>query len=141
MSKILLFQPKNRDVHLLVGGKVCEYETCEEAIKREVLEELGYTVVDLSLLAISEEFVHDKNFDNQQMNVIYKGIYEGDTSIKEFHGLEGDRATYKWVDVKDIENYNIYPSKTKEIVKDLSRTYHIVENLLDKNVDSKNGKC
>ena len=43
MSKILLFQPKNRHVHLLVGGKVCEYETSEEAIKREVLEELGIT--------------------------------------------------------------------------------------------------
>lgn len=130
MTKVLVFQAKGREAHLLVGGKVHEYEESIDALKREVKEELGWSLIDISLLAISEELVHDKGLNHHQINLIYKAIYTGDIKEQEFHGLEGEWIRFKWIDVEKIENYKIYPTKIKEIIKDPNKMYHIVDNLI-----------
>ena len=58
--KILLFYGNNVDYYILPGGKVHELEKSEEAIKREIIEELGLNNLKFDLVGISEEIVKDK---------------------------------------------------------------------------------
>lgn len=131
-SKVLLFNVEGRDFYLLMGGKIEQLEESIEAIKREVKEELGFENIDYSFLGVSEEFVHAKGFYNQQLNLIYKGIYHGDIIETKFKGLEGDWINFEWIDVDKIDNYKIYSNRIKEIIKKPNRQFHIIENFIKK---------
>ena len=129
-SKVLLFNVEGRQFYLIPGGKVHELEESVDAAKREVKEELGWENLDYSFLAISEEMVNDKGYHNQQINLIYKAIYQADIVETKFKGLEGDWINFEWVDVKNIDSYDVYPSSVKDMVRDPNRIYHTVENLI-----------
>lgn len=128
-SKILLFNVEGRSVYLIPGGKVAQKEKSIDAIKREIKEELGLKISDLKLLAVSEEFVNDKGYSNQQINFIYQGVYNEPISKIKFKGLEGEWINFEWVDVNNLENVNLHPKSIKNIVKNSDRVYHIVEDL------------
>ena len=129
-SKVLLFNVTGRSFYMLPGGKINELEESIDAIKREVKEELGWKHLEYKFLGISEEFVNDKGYNNHQINLIYKGIYKNKIDKEEFKGLEGDWINFKWVDVKDINNYKIYPNIVNEMVKDSNKIHHSVDNLI-----------
>ena len=132
-DKVLLFKVKDRDFYLLPGGKVERFDSSLNSLKREMKEELGedYSKINFVFLGISEEFVYDKGLNNHQINIMYKGVYESEISDLVFNGLEGDWVSFEWVDIKDFDDVIIYPSKLKEIVKNPSDIYHVVESLED----------
>lgn len=132
MNKVLLFNVEGRKVHMLPGGKAQQLEESLDAVKREIKEELGWDNLEYSFLCVSEEFVHDKGYDNQQINLIYKAIYNGEITEDTFKGLEGDWINFKWVDIEKIDEYDLYPALVKEMVKDPNRIYHSVNNLIKK---------
>lgn len=59
-TKILLFYGNDMDYYMLPGGKVNQLEKSEDAIKREIIEELGFNNLKFDLVGISEEIVKDK---------------------------------------------------------------------------------
>ena len=131
-SKVLLFNVEGRKIFMLPGGKIGELEESIDAAKREIKEELGWENIEYKFLGISEEFVIDKGYNNQQINLIYKGIYNNDIDKIDFKGLEGDWINFKWIDIKDIDSYKIYPNIVKEMVKNSNNIYHSVDNLIKK---------
>ncbi len=133
LSKVLLFNVEGRQFYLLPGGKIHQLEESLDGIKREISEELGWENIDYSFFGISEEYVTDKGCDNHQINLIYKGIYKDDIKEEQFKGLEGDWANFRWVDVKDIDNYNIFPEFTKRVIKEPNKMFHTIDNLIKKN--------
>lgn len=128
-TKVLLFNVEGRRFYMIPGGKINQKEESIDAIKREIKEELGYTNIDFSFLAISEEFVFDKGFYNQQINLIYKGISKDEIKETKFKGLEGNWINFEWIDIANIDNYEIYPNQIKEAIKNPNKIYHYVENL------------
>lgn len=128
-TKILLFNVEGREDFFLVGGKVSQKEESIDAIKREISEELGYKDLDFTLLGVSEEFVEAKGYYNQQINLIYQTIYKDDITETRFKGLEGDWINFEWVDIKNLDTYNIYPHQIKEAIKTPNKIYHFIENL------------
>ncbi len=114
---------------MLPGGKVEQKEESLQAIKREIEEELGYKDLKYSFLAISEEFVEAKGYYNQQLNLIYQGIFEGNINKPNFKGLEGDWINFEWIDVDKINNYKIVPNEIKKAIINPNKIYHFVENL------------
>ena len=69
-TKILLFHPLQRKVYMLPGGKVEQLEKTEDAIKREIIEELGWEL-DFDFIGISEEFLYNKDEKTQFINDIF----------------------------------------------------------------------
>lgn len=128
-TKVLLFNVEGRSFYMLPGGKVNQKEESIDAIKREIKEELGYENIDFSFLAISEEFVIDKGFYNQQINLVYQGILNETIEELKFKGLEGDWINFEWLDISNIDNYEIYPNGIKEAIKNPNKIYHYTENL------------
>ena len=128
-SKILIFNINERDFYLLPGGKINELEESSEAIKREIKEELGWDNIDYKFLGICEEIVNFKGYDNHQIDLIYKGIYKGKIETFGFKGNEGDWINFKWINIDDIDQYNIYPNIVKEMVKEKNdKNYHSISN-------------
>ncbi len=132
MTKLLVFQAHGKNVHLLVGGKMHEKEKSFDALKRELKEELGWEITEATFLAISEEFIPDQNAFLQQINFIYKVICNQDAYPLEFHGLEGDWITFKWIDIEEIDHYKIYPAMVKKMVRNPEKVYNFVDDLIEK---------
>lgn len=126
LNKVLLFTMKDKNFYMLIGGKIKELETSIEAIKREIKEEIDININNIELVCLSEEFVNANGFNNHQINIIYKGIYNGKIKDNKFIGLEGDWCSYEWLDIDKINNYEIYPHIVKEIVENPNKNYHSI---------------
>lgn len=130
LSKVLLFNVEDTDFYMLPGGRIEELEESIHAVKRELKEELGWDNITYTFLALSEEFVNDKGYDNHQINIIYKGIYNDEIKENKFKGLEGDWINFEWVNVSDIHQYKIFPKGIHEIIDGSSNSNHLVNNLI-----------
>lgn len=129
-TKVLLFNCEGRKIYLLPGGKVSQKEKSLEALKREIKEELGYDNIEYKFLGVSEEFVKDKGFYNQQIDLIYQGIYKDDILENNFKGLEGDWINFEWIDINKLDNYDIHPQSIKQAIKNPDKIYHFVDDLI-----------
>lgn len=129
-NKILLFKIEGRDFYMLPGGRIEELEESTDAIKREIKEELGWENLEFSFLALSEEFVNDKGYNNHQLNIIYKAIYKEHINKLKFKGLEGDWINFEWADIEKIEQYKIFPASIEKIILNKDSTNHFVDNLI-----------
>ena len=125
-NKILIFQTEGKNYYLLPGGRVEQKESSNEAIKREIREELGWNL-DFEFLAFSEEFIDYNNQNIQRINVIYKATYNDETNLNIFKGLEGDWINFKWINIKELNDYNIYPKNIKSIITNPNKIYHFIE--------------
>ena len=126
-TKILLFYGNDMDYYMLPGGKVHQLEKSEDAIKREIIEELGLNNLKFDLVGISEEIVKDKKNDIHQITLTYKCIYEDEISKEPFKSIESDWINFKWVDINELDNYKIHPSNVKELIKNSDSINHLVE--------------
>ena len=127
-SKVLLFKVEDgRDYFLLPGGRIEFYEDSLTAIKREIMEELGYTI-DFSLCSIQENFVEKNNQKITQYCFCYKGIYYGDIDNEKFVCKDNDKQYFYWIDVNKLSNYKIYPKSTIKLINS-DQLEHIIEKM------------
>jgi 8-oxo-dGTP diphosphatase len=124
-TKILLFYGNNSDYYMLPGGKVKELEESIEAIKREIYEELGFTNLNFKYIGISEEIIkEEKNFIHE-LTITYECIYDKDIFLDDFKSQESDWINFKWININEIDNYKIHPSKIRQFLN--YENHHIIE--------------
>ena len=128
-TKILLFYGDDMDYYMLPGGKVHQLEKSKDAIKREIFEELGFKDLEFNLVGISEEIVKEGENDIQQLTLTYKAIYKDEIYKETFKSIESDWINFKWVDIKELNNYKIHPSNVKNMIKNSDTINHLVEIL------------
>lgn len=114
----------------LPGGRVELAEETKMSLKREFLEELDIEV-DITTLAFSVE-----NFFNYNGKAIHEiGFYyfvnsrdKKYVNLNEpFYGVEGERLTYKWVPINQLEEIELYPTFLRTELKELPESpKHIV---------------
>ena len=106
-TKILINGMTGRNFYILPGGRVKLGEDSESAIEREIREELGWKL-KYKFKYFSENFLNSVDKNAHQICVCYETIYDGDIadSIK---GLDSDFNTYYWMDINNINKYNIKP--------------------------------
>ena len=126
-TRILLFYGNDSDYYMLPGGKVHELEKSEEAIKREIKEEIGFTNLEYNLVGISEEIVKDREHDIHQITLTYKCIYKDEISKESFKSIESNWINFKWVDIDELDNYEIHPRNIKNMIKNDNNINHLVE--------------
>lgn len=74
---IAVFYKKAKNEYKLPGGGIDEGETPEQAFEREVLEEVGCEVKDITLLGITKELKSNENF--QQISYVFSSVVTKDT--------------------------------------------------------------
>ncbi len=124
-TKILLFYGDDMDFYMLPGGKVKEQEKSDDAIKREIFEELGYENLKFDFAGVSEELIAEKDNYIQEITITYKCQYMGNIEKESFKSKESDWINFKWVEISKLKEYNIHPSQILSIVNNSSN--HIVE--------------
>ena len=130
-SKILLFYGDDRDYYMLPGGKVQELEQSENAIKREIKEELGYDNLEYNLIGVSEEILEDKRLNVHQITLIYESLYNGEISDESFKSIETDWINFKWIKISELKKYKIHPKNIDVMLNNEEKIKHIIDDRIN----------
>ncbi len=124
-NKLLLVDMDDSGFLCLPGGYVELGETTEQAICREMQEELGYKLEIIKYLGVVENFFVNKN--NRKMHEIcfyylLKPFKEEDAKYNDYILIENDKGhniklNFKWINIIELDNYDIRPEFLKKIVK------------------------
>lgn len=134
-NKLLAQKNVKTNEYYLPGGRINYGESSEEAIKREIREELGVTVIDYSSLWINECFFVDSGTRFHEVGIYYLVNLEN-TEFNNYEPVfeltEGSRVnTYEWLDIDSLESIALYPLFVKTEIKNPDKTLkHIITNEL-----------
>ncbi|MBB65134.1 MAG: NUDIX hydrolase [Waddliaceae bacterium] len=143
-GKILLLTEPRFDFWYLPGGRAHMFESSEEALRREIEEELGEAPKIERLLWIVENMYHFEYTDTNyhEMAFYYLIHFKPDALIyQEEKGVGTEEFSneetilyYQWFPLDQLEYINLVPSFMKEALKEIpSQTKHIIMNELVKN--------
>jgi len=98
----------------LPGGGQNQYETLEEAVKRECLEESGYTVIVDRLAAIYEEISMNEKFRAEYEEYAHKVHFVflchlADEPMRPLAEKDLDMLESVWVNIDDVGKLPLYP--------------------------------
>lgn len=113
-SKVLLTNMRaitDHEAFVLPGGRIELLENSEEAIKREIEEEL-YLKLDFKLISIEENISKENKF--QMLEFVYYA------EINSFENIELPNDgwdKFKIVEIKDIDNIDVRPKTINNLIK------------------------
>ena len=120
-NKILVHKSIKEEHYALIGGRIEIGENSEDALKRELLEELGKEVEVIENLATIENFFEMKSQKYHEIMFLYKAefVNEEDRKIeKPIKNIEGKNyLRYELLDLDKIDEYPLLPRVVKEILK------------------------
>lgn len=120
-EKFLTNTAKGIDFYVLPGGRVEIQEDTENALKREIKEELGEEINAVCLKAIIENFFEfdSKKYHELQFFYVAKlNNKELEKNQKQFLGVE-NKDIYEWQNIKNIGELNYKPSIMKVVIKEV----------------------
>lgn len=115
-KKILLVKdPKG--VWELPGGRINHNEEPDQALKRELQEELGWSKVDIKDIVDSWSFSSEVNGTSYHFIVLTYACVSYEDRIKE----NDEYTEYRWIPVDEIDSLNMRDGYKQSIKKFLSK--------------------
>jgi ADP-ribose pyrophosphatase YjhB (NUDIX family) len=102
--KILLCSGMGTGKYFLPGGHVEMFETSQDALERELDEELGMTVRRQVLIGIAENIYHDGRKKRHEVNL----IYSVSPSSYQIESMEDD-LEFSWVSINNLHKIPALP--------------------------------
>lgn len=118
-NKVLLTNMRaitDHEAFLLPGGRLEILENSEEAIKREIEEELNIKL-DYKLISVEENIVKSNKF--HMLEFVYCAEIDNFDSIE---CLDDGWDKFKIVEIKDIDSIDIRPKTVKDLIKNNTYT-------------------
>lgn len=128
--KLLAQKNTKTDEYYLVGGRVRFGESSEEALVREIKEELGVSVSDFKPLWINECFFIDEGRRFHEIGMYYLvDICNTDFNKYEtvFETHENSRTnTYEWLETDKLDQITLYPLFIKDEIKNPNKNLKLI---------------
>ena len=112
-DKVLFQKRKNYKYYALPGGKIEVLETVKDALKRELIEELGVEVEVKDIVSVVENFFEFNNEKVHQYIFSYevKLLDDKYNNLDEFEGIETlKEVIFKWFDIDELDEEFIKPN-------------------------------
>jgi len=111
-GKILLCKRKEGDYFFFPGGHIDFSEQAEEALIREIQEEIGKPLSDLSFIGANENYFNQNGDEHHEFNLVFSGVIPDGEVV----ALE-DYLDFQWVDLNSLETENIQPVALRNELK------------------------
>lgn len=122
-NKILLHKAEGKEYYALLGGRVKSGESTKDALKREVLEEIGKEIEVIEPFTFIENFFEMKNYNYHELLISYKAEFKNEIDKKleeKIENIETDKnIVYEWKEINDIENIELKPKEIKKVLKNM----------------------
>jgi 8-oxo-dGTP pyrophosphatase MutT (NUDIX family) len=131
-NHVLLHRSQDEDFWSLPGGRCEMNEATNDALRREMQEELGIDVEIVRLLWVVENFFEYDGRNCHEIGFYYLMSVSEDSSLHdrgdEFLGDEfGLPLIFKWHDMQVLDSLAVYPSFLKQALQALPQTVaHVV---------------
>ncbi len=113
-GRVLLHTINNAPFWSLPGGRCEMNESSAEALKREYLEETGYSVTIGKPLWFVENFFTIREQQVHEISMIYAvGFADGSPclTVPQFEGVETDpKIVFQWFPLAEVKNLTLYPT-------------------------------
>lgn len=120
-NKILTHKSINENYYALIGGRVQIGEDSETTLKREIMEEMGKEIEITGYVGTIENFFEMNSKNYHEIMFVHKIEFtnEEDKYIEHtIQNIEGkEYLTYEWLDLDQIDEYELMPKAIKEILK------------------------
>lgn len=122
-NKLLAQKNIQTNEYYLVGGRITFGESSEEALVREVKEELNIDITNYRPIWINECFFKDSGKIFHEVGMYYLADITNtdfDNFTLSFETEEADRKNhYEWLDIDKLEEILLYPLFIKDEIKKL----------------------
>lgn len=115
-GKILMSYVKDEDFYFFIGGKMEYGETLEETCKREVFEECRANFKFKKILYV-RDFIKPE-MDEHSLELFILGDIDRFEEVEGFVDEEYETHYQTWLDLGNLENYNIKPKGLIKTIKD-----------------------
>lgn len=131
-NKILLHRDLRTDYYALIGGRVKIGENSTETIIREIKEEMKKDICIQEYMTTIENFFNMENKKYHEIIFVYKAEFKEEKDkeiIDTIKNKEGEEyLKYEWIDLDEVENYDIRPRTIKKILNEKSFPVHQINN-------------
>jgi 8-oxo-dGTP diphosphatase len=110
-GRVLLCKVKSKDNWFFPGGHVEFGETAEEALDRELKEEIGANLKGISFVGVCENTFQFLGKEHQEVNLVFEAQIENNKGEK-IAVLE-DHMEFDWFPADELESVNVLPEKLK----------------------------
>ena len=131
-NKVLVVDMDDSGFLCLPGGYVELGETTEEACIRELEEEVGKKFKINEYCGVIENFFKNKfNKNIHEISFYYTLVSTQELDTNNFTVMENDKGNiikldFKWIDINEIDKFDIRPKFLKEILKNKLIFNHLV---------------
>ena len=112
-TKVLL-ENQNNKLYMFPGGRIDVHEDSQNAIERELKEELNITA-DLKLKYIVEMFLKSPRTKYHEIGFYFVTQIDENIIQNNFKSLDGD-SNFEWVSIDKLVEYNILAKPIKDKV-------------------------
>ena len=120
-NEILVEVNPDIDFVTLPAGRVKTMESSKEGLKREIKEELDYSIKekDLCLRGIIENFFEFDNKKYHELFFLYKITIDKEHKLygREIVNKDSEKSYFKWVKKSDLTKVNLLPKVLRTWVK------------------------
>lgn len=131
-NKVLMCNIADNGFWCCPGGHIHLGENSKTGALRETAEEIGVKFDDAKLLAIAENFYEGKGKHFHEYCYFYEMIGTvPKEKLKDYSVVENDEGQlipldFKWIDIAEIDKYDVRPGELKEILKNRSEIKHFI---------------